>query len=256
MNMLGLILAYVLLFLIGVPTTGILIGVALKDPGALGPASLVCVPIIAILVYFVYSQHQGLKKRTPDKRRMRRKTVALNVPTVYLDLETTGLDPGDNEVLEIAIIDDKGEILLNTLLKPTHRQRWPKAQSIHGISPKMVKDAPSIEAIADDIRKAVKDKRVVIYNAKFDVQFLGGTLNGVIDICCCMLRFSDFMKAPAPHNRPGYKWFKLEAAAKRAEHRWGANAHRALADVQATRTIWHFLNRERQPIEHSYSRRR
>lgn len=39
--------------------------------------------------------------------------------TIYLDTETTGLDAffGD-EIVEIAIIDEKGKVLLNTLVQP------------------------------------------------------------------------------------------------------------------------------------------
>jgi DNA polymerase III epsilon subunit-like protein len=34
--------------------------------------------------------------------------------TVYLDLETTGLDPRTDEILEIGILDDAGTVLVDS----------------------------------------------------------------------------------------------------------------------------------------------
>ncbi|HDC4411593.1 TPA: 3'-5' exonuclease, partial [Enterobacter kobei] len=38
--------------------------------------------------------------------------------TVYLDTEGTGLDPATEAMLEIAIVDDAGAVLVNTLIAP------------------------------------------------------------------------------------------------------------------------------------------
>ncbi|WP_157975397.1 hypothetical protein [Photorhabdus sp. CRCIA-P01] len=43
---------------------------------------------------------------------------------VYLDIETTGFDAGSDELLEIAIVDNGGIHLLNTLLKPSTLTEW------------------------------------------------------------------------------------------------------------------------------------
>ena len=54
--------------------------------------------------------------------------------TVYLDTETTGV-ADDDEMVELTIIDDDGEPLINTLIKPKFHRTWAGAQRVHGISP-------------------------------------------------------------------------------------------------------------------------
>jgi DNA polymerase-3 subunit epsilon len=43
--------------------------------------------------------------------------------TVFLDLETTGLDPRTDEILEIGILDDAGRVLLDSLVRPERHRR-------------------------------------------------------------------------------------------------------------------------------------
>ncbi len=60
-----------------------------------------------------------------------------------------------------------------------------------------------------------------------------------------MVVYAEFMGWP--DDRPGrgpYKWHKLVAAADDVGHEWGAEAHRALADTRALRSVWHYLRRE------------
>ena len=60
---------------------------------------------------------------------------------VYLDTETTGLELKD-EIVEIAIIDKNGLVLIDSLIKP--KQPIPdSATAIHHISNEMVKDSPT-----------------------------------------------------------------------------------------------------------------
>ncbi len=50
-----------------------------------------------------------------------------------------------DEILSVSIIDQDGNVLLNTLCKPQKRKSWASAQEIHGISPAMVKNQPTFE---------------------------------------------------------------------------------------------------------------
>lgn len=47
-----------------------------------------------------------------------------------------------------------------------------------------------------------------------------------------------------------YKWHKLEVAATKAKHRWTGAAHNALTDAQATRTVWHWLDKKGAPLQY------
>lgn len=85
-----------------------------------------------------------------------------------LDTETTGL--GDNdEIIEITLINQGGEAVLNTLIKPT--QPIPaEAVAIHGITDEMVADAPTWAEIYPTLTELCHGKDIFIYNAKFDLR--------------------------------------------------------------------------------------
>jgi DNA polymerase III epsilon subunit-like protein len=90
--------------------------------------------------------------------------------SLILDTETTGLGVFD-QVVQIAVIDTTGAVLLDTLVKPT-RPIPQIATGIHGITDEMVKDAPDFGAIYPALLMAIGGKRVVIYNKHFDIEQL------------------------------------------------------------------------------------
>jgi len=152
--------------------------------------------------------------------------------TVYLDTETTGVSD-DDEIVELTIIDDYGEPLINTLVKPRYHTSWPDAQRVHGIAPIDLRHAPTQSQISDKIRDAVRDTRVVIYNAPYDSQYLP-ELEEAAEVRCAMREFADWNKS---------KWINLVNATKIVGYAW-EGAHRALADTKALRAVWHFLQKK------------
>jgi len=89
---------------------------------------------------------------------------------LLLDTETTGLH-GNAEIVQIAIIDCAGAVLLDTYVKP--RQAIPRdASAIHGITDVMVDSAPTFDQLAAQLRELLSGMTVVIYNADFDVRML------------------------------------------------------------------------------------
>ena len=158
--------------------------------------------------------------------------------TIYLDLETTGLNY-DDEILQIAIIDDDANVLLNSYVKPIYHKEWKEAEYIHGITPEDVSDAPSIIDLMPKIKAIIKDKKLVIYNADYDTSYLRNAHDLATEVVCCMLLFAEEYGDWNDYFR-NYKWQKLSKASRYVKHNL-EQAHDALSDVLATRAVYHYL---------------
>ena len=89
---------------------------------------------------------------------------------LFLDTETTGLGP-DAEIIEICIIDNDGEILLDTLIHPSRKIPL-DATRIHGITDEQVDKAPSWLYLWPRLKEIITGRIIGIYNADFDLKFL------------------------------------------------------------------------------------
>jgi DNA polymerase III epsilon subunit-like protein len=86
---------------------------------------------------------------------------------VILDTETTGIDFA--EIVEISVIDMKGNVLYESFVKP--KGDIPsEARDIHGITEKMVKDAPTWMEVWPEVYPILKDRIVLMYNADFHIR--------------------------------------------------------------------------------------
>ena len=102
---------------------------------------------------------------------------------VFLDTETTGLSFKDgHKVVEIACIETKDLIVTG---KVFHRLINPKrnmpdeAFKVHGFSQEFLSDKETFEQLADEFLSFIKDKKIIIHNASFDLSFLNGELRSV-----------------------------------------------------------------------------
>jgi len=97
-----------------------------------------------------------------------------------IDFETTGLTPGYDRVIEVAVERlDPGSsprLVLETLINP---QRSVAATEIHGISDADVVGAPLFRDIAGDLVDALSGCVVAAYNVYFDIKFLAHELQFV-----------------------------------------------------------------------------
>jgi len=162
------------------------------------------------------------------------------VRTVFLDLETTGLDPRTDEIVEIGILEEGGQVLLDTLVRPVRHRSWPGAQRVHGIAPADVQGAPTHEALRPRIIEAVSDALVVIYNAPFDAGFLRFELEASAEVRCAMREFAEVFGEWSDWHG-SYRWQKLHVAAAYVGFDWDGASHRAINDCQATRAVWRYL---------------
>ena len=100
--------------------------------------------------------------------------VAFSHGVVAFDLETTGLSPLVDKIIEISAVKilPSGEVeTFDELIDPQIPIPDYTTQ-IHGIDDATVKGAPNIEALGDDFLQFLDDKTLIAHNARFDAGFL------------------------------------------------------------------------------------
>ncbi len=100
---------------------------------------------------------------------------------VFLDTETTGLSFNDgHKIVEIACIETKDLIptgnVFHKLINPK-RSMPNEAFKVHGFSEDLLSDKQTFDEVADEFLSFIKDKKIIIHNASFDLGFLNGELN-------------------------------------------------------------------------------
>lgn len=161
---------------------------------------------------------------------------------VVLDTETTGLERG--EIVQIAIVEKGGNVILNTLVKPVEPIP-PDATRIHGITDEMVKDAPTWEQVRRDVFYAIAGRHCVVYNAVYDRKMMhqSAERRGMVKLdwkeyaafWCAMEAFAEVF-GDWNDYRGNYRWQKLSTA---AAHYGIAqkDAHTALDDALTTLAV-------------------
>jgi len=90
-----------------------------------------------------------------------------------LDVETTGLSPGEHRVIEIGVVHlDPGkepELVFETLINPDCPV---KATDIHGITDDDVADAPRFSEVAGQLIEVLSSRVIVGHNVYFDERFV------------------------------------------------------------------------------------
>ncbi len=93
---------------------------------------------------------------------------------VALDLETTGLNPERDAIIEIGAVKFRGEEVLGTfesLVNPGRPIPY-KIQHITGITPDDVQDAPPLSSVLPGLRRFVGSNPIIGHNVGFDLSFL------------------------------------------------------------------------------------
>ncbi len=102
---------------------------------------------------------------------------------VFLDTETTGLSYRDgHKIVEIACIETLDLIptgnIFHKLINPK-RSIPEEAFKVHGFSEEFLRDKVTFDKIADEFLDFIKEKKIIIHNASFDLGFLDGELNSI-----------------------------------------------------------------------------
>ncbi|WP_050698696.1 exonuclease domain-containing protein [Anaeromassilibacillus senegalensis] len=159
---------------------------------------------------------------------------------VVVDIETTGLDPKYDEIIEIGAIRIKNQTPIssfNSLVRPY----FPISDfitTLTGITNEMLSSAPSFEDVAPSFLSFVEDSIIVGHNVNFDINFLYD---------CCMrdigvLLDNNFIDTLRLSRRiiPGLPNYKLDTLAN-AFDLTVSTKHRALADCDTTHRCYEHL---------------
>jgi DNA polymerase III subunit epsilon len=186
---------------------------------------VVVVIILAAILYY------GLRPETVN-------LAPLPPRFVVLDLETTGLDPAKDEIIEIGAIrvnrDSDHHQTFRALVRPT--KRIPnKIREITGISQDMIdSEGEQLESVLREFAAFIEDLPLVTFNAEFDMAFLRSAArqsNIVIsNPASCALKM-------ARRAWPGRKSYKLRDLAKDGGLS-DEETHRALADCKRTLLVY------------------
>lgn len=163
--------------------------------------------------------------------------LQLKRPIAFIDLETTGINIGNDKIVEIAIIKilpDGSRQVKRKLINP-QTPIPPAATEVHGITDEMVKDAPTFKQVANEIKQFLDNCDMGGYNSnRFDVPML----------------IEEFMRAGMEFSIDGRKMVDVQKVFHMMEQRTlGAaykfycgktleGAHSAEADATAT---WEIL---------------
>ena len=161
---------------------------------------------------------------------------------VALDIETTGLDPSRDRIIEFgavrftfAGVAGKYETLVDPGVP------LPEAVvRITGIEPTLLHGAPSFNAVRLDIEEFLGDAAIVGHNIAFDLEFLARAGVEPPGLALDTFEFAALLA-------PGEREHNLEAVAARLGV--GASAyHRALADAETSRRVFLALVQEARAL--------
>lgn len=83
------------------------------------------------------------------------------------------MNPGEDEIIQISIIDGLGNVLINELVHPYWKKSWSEAARVNGITPDRVANAPYPHELIPKVKGIFAAADLLIaYNNQFDLNFL------------------------------------------------------------------------------------
>jgi DNA polymerase-3 subunit epsilon/ATP-dependent DNA helicase DinG len=162
---------------------------------------------------------------------------------VAIDVETTGLEAGVDEIIEVAAVKFRGDEVLETfsrLVRPRHSLPL-KITRLTGITPEALAQAPRFSAIAPDLVRFVKSYPLVGHSVGFDLRMLQAQGMRFAQPVYDTFDLATLLIPQAPAYRLG-----ALAAALGIVH---DEAHRALSDADVTRQVFLHLLRRIEALE-------
>ena len=178
-----------------------------------------------------------MRKRSPAFETATAKTWAHHLMQrddwVVMDIETTGLRI-NAEIVEAAVVDNRGDALLETLVRPRTPPE-PGASRVHGLHAGTLRNERRFEQIYQVLARLLIGRTIIAYNATFDRHVLSHACQAAglpkIDCAweCAMLRYEQ------------WRGFRASlATACEIESIAATQRHRALPDA---RIVWSLIRR-------------
>lgn len=168
-------------------------------------------------------------------------SITIEGDFAIVDVETTGVDPDADAIVEIAVIRFRDGVptVFQSLVNPGFSIP-PTASAVHGITDEDVATAPAIGDLADEICELLDGSIPVSHVTDFDALFVDPALGVEPDprawICSCRLARHLLPLAPAHGNQVLRHWLKTRPQLT------GLGPHRALDDCLVThQNLLHML---------------
>lgn len=169
-------------------------------------------------------------------------------PTTYvaIDLETTGLNPDADEIIEVGIVTFRNGSVTDEWSSLVNPARTVPAfiTSLTGITQEMVEESPSIRSLRAKISRLLSDNTLVGHNIGFDLEFLYSQNLALANRRLDTLPLASILL-------PGAGRFGLASLATRFElpSAQGAQEHRALYDARRTVDLFHLLQGQARDLD-------
>lgn len=172
---------------------------------------------------------------------------------IFLDTETTGLDPAQgHRVIELAAVEVVNRRITGNRIHHYYnpdREIDEGAQQVHGISLEDLQDKPRFRETVNEFLDFIQGAELVIHNAPFDVGFLNSELGmidrGIVaDYCASVV---DTLKM-AKDLRPG-KRNNLDALCREyGVDNSGRTLHGALLDAELLADVYLAMTRGQESL--------
>ena len=169
---------------------------------------------------------------------------------IFLDTETTGLSAKDGDrIVEIACIETKDLIPTNRVFhKIINPQKKVSSEAfkVHGFSDDFLKTKEKFDEVVEDFLEFIKNKKLIIHNAPFDIGFLNTELRRANKKILDLKNVEDSLtlarsKFPASSNSLDNlcKRFNIDLSRR--------NKHNALLDCELLREVYINLVDQKEP---------
>ena len=166
----------------------------------------------------------------------------LTGPYTVFDLETTGMSPVHNRIIEIGAVRIEHDGSMSTFQTLVHPETTISYQitRLTGITNEMVANAPSFQEVCKEFLEFIDGSKLVAHNARFDLAFLMESLSRTPDVPLWENGAYDtlVLSRKAFPGLPSYSLKNLKLALQLGEMVEG-NAHRALYDAEITMELFH-----------------